>query len=67
MLHFGSGLALFLGLTTLWIPVFSITFSLITLITVLVITSVLSQGYPVRILILSGLMIGALFNSLLYF
>ncbi|HAR5403113.1 TPA: FecCD family ABC transporter permease [Staphylococcus aureus] len=59
---FGSGLALFLGLTTLWIPVFSIT-----LITVLVITSVLSQGYPVRILILSGLMIGALFNSLLYF
>ncbi|HDF6717872.1 TPA: iron ABC transporter permease [Staphylococcus aureus] len=64
---FGSGLALFLGLTTLWIPVFSITFSLITLITVLVITSVLSQGYPVRILILSGLMIGALFNSLLYF
>ncbi|HCY8438346.1 TPA: iron chelate uptake ABC transporter family permease subunit [Staphylococcus aureus] len=61
---FGSGLALFLGLTTLWIPVFSITFSLITLITVLVITSVLSQGYPVRILILSGLMIGALFNSL---
>ena len=52
---------------TLWIPVFSITFSLITLITVLVITSVLSQGYPVRILILSGLMIGALFNSLLYF
>lgn len=64
---FGSGLALFLGLSTLWIPVFSITFSLITLITVLVITSVLSQGYPVRILILSGLMIGALFNSLLYF
>ena len=64
---FGSGLALFLGLTTLWIPVFSITFSLITLITVLVITSVLSQGYPVRILILSGLMIDALFNSLLYF
>ena len=51
----------------MWIPVFSITFSLITLITVLVITSVLSQGYPVRILILSGLMIGALFNSLLYF
>lgn len=64
---FTLGLALFLGLTTLWIPVFSITFSLITLITVLVITSVLSQGYPVRILILSGLMIGALFNSLLYF
>lgn len=54
-------------LSSLWIPVFSITFSLITLITVLVITSVLSQGYPVRILILSGLMIGALFNSLLYF
>ncbi|UMT78732.1 iron ABC transporter permease [Staphylococcus roterodami] len=64
---FGSGLALFLGLTTLWIPIFSVVFSLITLLIVLLITSILSRGYPVRILILCGLMIGALFNSLLYF
>ncbi|MBE5667258.1 iron ABC transporter permease [Staphylococcus sp. SS251] len=64
---FGSGLALFLGLTTLWIPIFSVVFSFITLLIVLFITSILSRGYPVKILILCGLMIGALFNSLLYF
>ncbi|UMT81167.1 iron ABC transporter permease [Staphylococcus roterodami] len=64
---FGSGLALFLGLTTLWIPIFSVVFSLITLLLVLFITSILSRGYPIRILILCGLMVGALFNSLLYF
>ncbi|MBE5675480.1 iron ABC transporter permease [Staphylococcus sp. SS87] len=64
---FGSGLALFLGLTTLWIPIFSVVFSFITLLIVLFITSILSRGYPIRILILCGLMVGALFNSLLYF
>ncbi|MGZ1837142.1 FecCD family ABC transporter permease [Staphylococcus argenteus] len=64
---FGSGLALFLGLTALWIPIFSVLFSFITLLIVLFITSILSRGYPIRILILCGLMVGALFNSLLYF
>ncbi|CCE58411.1 TPA: iron ABC transporter permease [Staphylococcus argenteus] len=64
---FGSGLALFLGLTALWIPIFSVVFSFITLLIVLFITSILSRGYPIRILILCGLMVGALFNSLLYF
>ena len=62
----GSGLALFLGLSFLWIPFFSIGFSLITLIIVLSLTMALSTGYPVRVLILLGLMIGALFNALLY-
>lgn len=64
---FGSGLALFLGLTALWIPIFSVVFSFMTLFIVLFITSILSRGYSIRILILCGLMIGALFNSLLYF
>ncbi|WP_234116814.1 FecCD family ABC transporter permease [Staphylococcus argenteus] len=64
---FGSGLALFLGLTALWIPIFSVVFSFIKLLIVLFITSILSRGYPIRILILCGLMVGALFNSLLYF
>ncbi|CDR27976.1 FecCD family ABC transporter permease [Staphylococcus schweitzeri] len=64
---FGSGLALFLRLTALWIPIFSVVFSFMTLFIVLFITSILSRGYPIRILILCGLMIGALFNSLLYF
>lgn len=63
---FGSGLALFLGLSFLWIPFFSIGFSLITLVIVLGLTMALSHGYPVRVLVLIGLMLGALFNALLY-
>lgn len=63
----GSGIALVLGLSILWLPIFSIIFSLLTLIIVLTITAMMSNGYPVRILILVGLMIGALFNALLYF
>lgn len=62
----GSGLALFLGLSFLWVPFFSIAFSLITLLLVLGLTVILSRGYPVRVLIILGLMIGALFNALLY-
>lgn len=62
----GSGLALFLGLSFLWVPFFSIAFSLITLVLVLGLTVILSRGYPVRVLIILGLMIGALFNALLY-
>lgn len=62
----GSGLALFLGLSFLWVPFFSIAFSLITLVLVLGLTVILSRGYPVRVLIILGLMVGALFNALLY-
>ncbi|SUL96364.1 MULTISPECIES: FecCD family ABC transporter permease [Staphylococcus] len=62
----GSGLALFFGLSFLWLPFFSITLSLITLILVLGLSVILSRGYPVSVLILLGLMIGALFNALLY-
>ena len=45
---------------------FSIAFSLITLVLVLGLTVILSRGYPIRVLIILGLMIGALFNALLY-
>ena len=62
----GSGLALFLGLSFLWVPFFSIAFSLITLVLVLGLTVILSRGYPIRVLIILGLIIGALFNALLY-
>lgn len=62
----GSGLALFLVLSFLWVPFFSIAFSLITLVLVLGLTVILSRGYPIRVLIILGLMIGALFNALLY-
>lgn len=63
---FGSGLAVILGLGFLFIPLLSMIFSLITLILVILITSIMSKGYPTRSLILAGIMIGALFNALLY-
>ncbi|MCE5090650.1 enterobactin ABC transporter permease [Staphylococcus devriesei] len=63
---FGSGLSVFLGFSFILTPIFSIGFSLITLIIVLIITAVMSRGYPIRVLIITGLMIGSLFNALLY-
>ena len=62
----GSGIALFLGLSFLWFPIFSIIFSLITLLLVLSVSAMLAKGYPVQMLILTGLLFGALLNALLY-
>ncbi|MGN4157382.1 FecCD family ABC transporter permease [Staphylococcus auricularis] len=63
---FGSGLATVLGLSFVLIPVSSIAFSLITLALVLMLTTMMSRGYPSKTLILAGIMIGALFNAFLY-
>ncbi|MBN6204220.1 iron ABC transporter permease [Staphylococcus saprophyticus] len=63
---FGSGLAVVIGVSFIWLPIFSGVFSIMTLILVIVLTSVMSRGYPVRTLILAGIMIGALFNAFLY-
>ncbi|MEJ7141964.1 iron chelate uptake ABC transporter family permease subunit, partial [Staphylococcus capitis] len=56
----GSGLAVFIGLSSLWIPFASIVASMLTLAIVLGVTAAISQGYMMRALILSGIMIGAL-------
>ncbi|PHK50481.1 FecCD family ABC transporter permease [Staphylococcus edaphicus] len=63
---FGSGLAVVIGVSFIWMPVFSVVFSIMTLILVIVLTNAMSRGYPIRTLILAGIMIGALFNALLY-
>lgn len=63
---FGSGLAVVIGVSFIWLPIFSVLFSIMTLLLVIVLTSVMSRGYPVRTLILAGIMIGALFNAFLY-
>lgn len=63
---FGSGLAVVIGDSFIWLPIFSVLFSIMTLLLVIVLTSVMSRGYPVRTLILAGIMIGALFNAFLY-
>ncbi|WP_413474661.1 FecCD family ABC transporter permease [Staphylococcus equorum] len=63
---FGSGLAVVLGMSFIWLPIFSVAFSIITLVLVLALTMAMSRGYPIRTLILSGIMIGALFNAFLY-
>ncbi|GEP85572.1 enterobactin ABC transporter permease [Staphylococcus piscifermentans] len=62
----GAGVAVFIGLSSLFIPLASMVASIVTLVIVLVLTSVMSKGYPMRALILSGIMIGALFNAFLY-
>lgn len=62
----GSGLAVFIGLSSLWMPLASIIASMFTLAIVLGVTAAISQGYMMRALILSGIMIGALFNAFLY-
>ncbi len=63
---FGSGLAVVIGMSFIWLPIFSVAFSIITLVLVLGLTMAMSRGYPIRTLILSGIMIGALFNAFLY-
>ncbi|WP_436862595.1 FecCD family ABC transporter permease [Staphylococcus caeli] len=63
---FGSGLAVVIGVSFIWLPVFSMVFSITTLIIVISLTAVMSKGYPVKTLILAGIMIGALFNAFLY-
>ncbi|MGS5801194.1 FecCD family ABC transporter permease [Staphylococcus aureus] len=63
---FRSGLAVVIGVSFIWLPIFSVLFSIMTLILVIALTSVMSRGYPVRTLILAGIMIGALFNAFLY-
>ncbi|MDW3993037.1 iron ABC transporter permease [Staphylococcus saprophyticus] len=63
---FGSGLAVVIGVSFIWLPIFSVLFSIMTLILVIALTSVMSRGYPVRTLILAGIMVGALFNAFLY-
>ncbi|MGU3491027.1 FecCD family ABC transporter permease [Staphylococcus saprophyticus] len=63
---FGSGLAVVIGVSFIWLPIFSVLFSIMTLLLVIVLTSIMSRGYPVRTLILAGIMIGALFNAFLY-
>jgi len=62
----GSGLAVVMGVSFIWLPVFSMVFSITTLILVITLSSVMSKGYPVKTLILAGIMIGALFNAFLY-
>lgn len=62
----GSGVAVAIGFSMIWIPLFSVVSSLISLGIVLTLTAIMSRGYPVRTLILSGIMIGALFNAVLY-
>ncbi|MCS4486515.1 FecCD family ABC transporter permease [Staphylococcus americanisciuri] len=62
----GAALAIFLGLPFFWIAPFSILLGLLTLIGVMGVAQLLTSGYPTKSLILSGIMIGALLNAVLY-
>lgn len=62
----GAALTVFLGLSFLWIAPISILFGVFSLFVVVLIAHVVSWGYPTKMLILSGIMVGALMNAILY-
>ena len=63
---FGAALAIFAGINLFWMPISSMIFSVVTLAIVLFISYIVSKNAPIRITIITGIMIGALFNALLY-
>lgn len=63
---FGSALAIFIGVSIWFVPLFSIFFSLLTLIVVVLITETMVKTFHVATMILSGIFIGAFFSSALY-
>lgn len=62
----GAALTVFLGLSFLWIAPISMLFGLFSLFIVILVAHIVSWGYPTKMLILSGIMIGALMNAILY-
>ncbi|EKU46017.1 FecCD family ABC transporter permease [Staphylococcus massiliensis] len=63
---FGSGLAVILGASYILISLFSIVFSLLSLALVLSMSLLISRYRRTETLIITGVMIGALFNAFLY-
>ena len=63
---FGSALAVFIGVSIWFVPLFSIFFSLLTVIVVVLITETMVKTFHVATMILSGIFIGAFFSSALY-
>ena len=62
----GAAVTVFLGLSFIWIAPIAILFGLISLMIVIFVAQIISKGYPTRMLILSGIMIGAMMNACLY-
>lgn len=63
---FGSALAIFIGVSIWFVPLFSIFFSLLTLFVVVWITETMVKTFHVATMILTGVFIGAFFNAGLY-
>lgn len=62
----GAAIAIFSGLTFIWVAPFAIVFGILTLVVVMIVAQLLSSGYPTKSLILSGIMLGSLLNAALY-
>lgn len=62
----GAAVTVFLGLSFIWIAPIAILFGLVSLMIVISVAQIISKGYPTRMLILSGIMIGAMMNACLY-
>ncbi|MEB8091985.1 FecCD family ABC transporter permease [Mammaliicoccus lentus] len=63
---FGSALAVFLGVSIWFVPLFSIFFSMLTLIIIVLVTETMVKTFHVATMILSGIFIGAFFSAALY-
>ncbi|WP_258007290.1 iron ABC transporter permease [Staphylococcus sp. 17KM0847] len=62
----GAAIAIFSGLSFLWVAPVAMFCGLISLMIVIVLAHMLSSGYPTQSLILAGIMIGALLNAGLF-
>ncbi|WP_239747532.1 iron ABC transporter permease [Mammaliicoccus sp. C-M11] len=63
---FGSALAVFLGVSIWFVPLFSIFFSMLTLIIIVLVTETMVKTFHVATMILSGIFIGTFFSAALY-
>lgn len=62
----GAAVTVFLGFSFVWIAPISMVFGIVSLGIVIFLAHIVSRGYPTRMLILSGIMVGALMNAFLY-
>ncbi|REI10819.1 iron ABC transporter permease [Staphylococcus felis] len=62
----GAAIATFLGLSFVWIAPFAMVVGFSTLVIVIMMTKLIANGGFKRSLILSGIMIGSLFNAIIF-
>ncbi|PCF44407.1 FecCD family ABC transporter permease [Staphylococcus delphini] len=62
----GAALAVLLGLPFVWIAPLAMVLGMLSLVVVMTVAYTISRGYPMRALILAGILIGSLLNAVLF-